>query len=184
MFESTAARRRPFGRGDGFTIIELMITVAVASILLAIAVPSFNQMIVSGRLTAQTNEMITGMTIARSEAIKRNANITFCRARDTTITTCEGSSGAWQAWIVRSSATGNVLHRGVINTFNDTLVVQSTLVNDQVEYGPDGLARTGGTTLNDHAVTICSRRTIDRNRRWIVMGAGSRMSTQSSSGAC
>ena len=61
-------------------MIELMITVALASILMAIAVPSFNQMIVSGRLTAQSNEMVAAMSLARSEAIKRNANVTLCRA--------------------------------------------------------------------------------------------------------
>jgi type IV fimbrial biogenesis protein FimT len=180
MLKSTHARHRARGHGAGFTIIELMVTVAIASVLLAIAVPSFNQMIVSGRLTAQSNEMVAAMSLARSEAIKRNASVTLCRSENST--DCATAAGAWQNWIVRAGTT--VVRQGSVNTFGGTLVMRSTLTIDQVVYGPDGLARTGGTTVADHAITVCSRRGVDRNMRRIVLGAGSRMSTQSSNATC
>lgn len=180
MFESKAARWGASGRAAGFTIVELMITVAVASILLAVAIPSFNQMIVSGRLTAQANEMVAALTLARSEAIKRNANITFCRAESDATADCVTSTGNWQNWIIRTG-TGNVVRRGVVNTFNGSLVMTSTLTTDQVVFGPDGLARTGGV---DRTIRICSRRAADGNVRRIVMGAGSRMSTGSANETC
>jgi type IV fimbrial biogenesis protein FimT len=184
MFENTKARHLAWGHGAGFTIIELMITVAVASILLAIAVPSFNQMIISGRLTAQSNEMVAAMSLARSEAIKRNANVTLCRSAN--MTGCVTSAGAWQNWIIRvgPAAAGTVLRQGSMNNFGGTLVMRSTLTNDQVIFGPDGLARTGGTTVADHTITVCSRREIDRNVRRIVLGAGSRMSTEAADATC
>ena len=183
MFDSTTARDRARRGIAGFTIVELMITVAVASILLAIAVPSFNQMIVSGRLTTQANEMVGALSLARSEAIKRNANVTFCRASSDTATACEAAAGNWQAWIIRANTTGEIVRRGVVNTAG-SLVVQSTLTTDLVVFGPDGLARTGGALVADHAIRICSSRAADGNIRRIVMGAGSRMSTESSNGAC
>lgn len=183
MFESKAARGGASGRAAGFTIVELMITVAVASILLAIAIPSFNQMIISGRLTAQANEMVAAMTLARSEAIKRNANITFCRPNPNDATVCATARGEWQGWMIRTGA-GNVVRRGDVNTFNGALVMTSTLTSDQVVFGPDGLARTGGGTVSDHVIRICSRRAADRNVRQIVMGAGSRMSTGSATETC
>ena len=158
-----------------------MVTVAVASILLALAVPSFNQMIVSGRLTAQSNEIATAMTLARSEAIKRNASVTLCRS--TNLTDCAGAAGDWQNWIIRT-ATGTVVRQGNVNNFGGTLLMRSTLTNDQVVFGPDGLARTGGGTVADHTITVCSRRSIDRNVRRIVLGAGSRMSTELDNAAC
>lgn len=178
MFESTAAR----DRAAGFTIIELMITVATASILLAVAVPSFNQMIVSSRLTTQSNEMVAAISLARSAAITRNTSVTLCRA-NSSFTACIGSSGDWGNWIIRTAA-GTVVRQGSVNTFDGTLVMRSTLNNDQMTFGPDGLARTGAGTVADHTITVCSRRAVDRNVRRIVLGAGSRMSTQSDSLAC
>jgi type IV fimbrial biogenesis protein FimT len=176
MFESTTACRRARGRRAGFTIIELMITVAVASVLLGLAVPSFNQMIVGSRLTAQSNEMVAAINLARSEAIKRNANVTLCRSGIGS-TTCAGAAGIWQNWIIRT-ATGTVVREGTVNTFNGTLVMRSTLVTDQMIFGPDGLARTGAGVVADHNISVCSSRRIDRNVRRVVLGAGSRMSTQ------
>lgn len=182
MSESTAVHRRAWGHGAGFTMIELMITVALASILLAVAVPSFNQIIVSGRLTAQTNEMVAAVSLARSEAIKRNANVTLCRA-DNGSTTCATTAGAWQNWIIRTTA-GTVVRQGNVNSFGGTLVMRSTLVNDQVIFGPDGLARTGLAMVADQTITVCSQRRVDRNVRLITLGRGSRMSTTSSTAVC
>lgn len=181
MFENTAARRA-WGYGAGFTIVELMITVSLASILLAVAVPSFNQMIVGGRLTAQSNEMVAALSLARSEAIKRNANVTLCRA-DNNSTNCVTAAGAWQNWIIRTNA-GTVVRQGNVNTFGGTLSMRSTLVNDQVVFGPDGLARTGAAMVADHTITLCAQRRVDRNVRQITLGRGSRMSTTSSTATC
>lgn len=59
----------------GFTIIELMITLVVAAILLAIAIPSFTYLTVSNRLTTTANELVNRLSLARSDAIKRNTLI-------------------------------------------------------------------------------------------------------------
>lgn len=183
MVETTTTGFRAWGRGTGFTIIELLIAIAIASILLAIAVPSFNQMIVSGRLTTQTNELVGALSLARSEAIKRNADVTLCRTTGANGTTCVTAAGNWQDWIVRAG-TGTIVQRGTVNTFNGSIVVTSTLNIDQVVFGPDGLARTGGGVVADHLLRVCSRRGADRNIREVTLGAGSRMSTRSLDGTC
>lgn len=65
--------------GSGFTLIELITTLTIAGILTAIAVPTFNSVISSNRLTAYTNEFVTALNLARSEAIKRGRKVTIIR---------------------------------------------------------------------------------------------------------
>ena len=62
----------------GFTLIELMITLAVAAILLTVAVPSFQTLIKRNALTARTNNFIADLHFARGEAAKRGSDVSVC----------------------------------------------------------------------------------------------------------
>ena len=68
-----------FARESGFTLLELMITLAVAAVLAGIAIPSFKSSISSNRLTTNTNELVTALNLARSEAIKRGKRVVVRR---------------------------------------------------------------------------------------------------------
>ncbi|WP_275097940.1 GspH/FimT family pseudopilin [Sedimenticola hydrogenitrophicus] len=61
----------------GFTLVELMITLAVAVVALSIAVPSFQSAFQANRLTTQANALVTAINLARSEAIKRGVSTTL-----------------------------------------------------------------------------------------------------------
>lgn len=168
---------------NGFTLIELLVTIAAAAILMAVAVPSFNDLIVSSRLSTQTNDLIAAINTARSEAIKRNRNTSFCRAASATATSCVSSSGTWEHWIVVSG--GIVLRRGTINRYGNTMNVTSTLTNDTVVLTSEGLARTsGGALIANPTITICASNGPTNNNRRITLGAGSRLSTSALAGAC
>ena len=73
---------RCFFSNRGMTLVELLVGLLILSILLAIGVPSFNQFIASNRLTAYTNDMLSTLTLARSEAIKRNGREVLCKSAD------------------------------------------------------------------------------------------------------
>ena len=68
--------RRPgrSSRADGFTLIELMVTIAIAAILLMVAAPSFVTMQRNSELTAAANALVAGINAARGEAMKRGLN--------------------------------------------------------------------------------------------------------------
>lgn len=62
-------------RFKGFTLIELMIAIAMLAILLAVGVPNFQASIQNNRMSTNANELLSAMMIARSEAIKRGVNV-------------------------------------------------------------------------------------------------------------
>lgn len=80
----------------GLTLIELMVTLAVAVVLLSIGVPSFQSIMQSNRVSAQTNELISAVTTARSEAVRRNEEITL---------ETNGGGTDWSAGFVISDGT-------------------------------------------------------------------------------
>ena len=86
----------------GFTLVELMIALAVLAVLLALAVPNFNDASLSARLNGFANSLVAAAQVARSEAIKRNSTITLCASSDGA--TCAGSGGWEQGWVVLTDA--------------------------------------------------------------------------------
>lgn len=59
----------------GFTIIELMLTVVVLGVMLAIGLPSLGNLVISQRVKTAASDLHVSLTLARSEAIKRNATV-------------------------------------------------------------------------------------------------------------
>jgi type IV fimbrial biogenesis protein FimT len=62
-------------RYRGFTLLELMVTLAVLAILITVGIPAFGDMVQNNRVTAQTNELVSALNTARSEAVKRGRNV-------------------------------------------------------------------------------------------------------------
>lgn len=80
----------------GFNMIELMIVVAIAGILLAVAVPSLQSTINSARTRSVAESVFNGLSLARSEAIRRNAPMRF-QLVSTLDNTCTYSAASGQA---------------------------------------------------------------------------------------
>ena len=84
---------------SGFSLVELMITLAIAVILLAVAVPSYQSLILDGRQNAIANELVLALTYAKSEAVKRGiVRVTVCSRA--TNTTCSDTTTWDNGWLV------------------------------------------------------------------------------------
>ena len=82
---------------SGFTLMELMITLVIATLLFTVAIPSFNGLIKKSRIASYTNNLVTSLALARSEAVKRNTQVSLCASNNGT--NCTGTSFD-QGWIV------------------------------------------------------------------------------------
>lgn len=156
----------------GFTLIELMITIAIAAILLTIAVPSFNDALLGGKLTSFANSLVASAHVARGEAIKRNTVVTMCTSANGS--TC-ASSGSWdQGWIVLSGTTV-ILHQQILPTGFKVLAGSSSLA-----FQPTGVGTTAAS------FTVCrSGPTVGAQERVVTVSATGRTSVvRTAVGSC
>lgn len=170
----------------GFTLIELMVTIAIVAILLGIAVPSFNSIVLNMKLTSYANDLVASTLLARSEAIKRNAVVSLCVSSNGT--SC-GTGGWEQGWIVMCNTTDN--------TWCDpagpnTMVIQSQPAVSSgwkitessgitnVSFQPTGTGATAAT------LTVCrATPTVGSQEREVRISASGRPSvTKTANAAC
>jgi type IV fimbrial biogenesis protein FimT len=155
-------------RASGFTLIELMIALSIVGILLAIAVPSFREAMMNVRISAQTNDLMTDLSVARSEAVKRSLPVLLCTSKDGL-----ACGGSWSdGWIVfvdadNDAAVSNgdlvMKSRPAAEGNNSIVATAGTDTLSAVSYRPTGL------TGNKNVVkfSICDSRTATKSGREI-----------------
>ena len=90
----------------GFTLVELMIVVLITAVLIGVAIPSFTGLIKNNRLATQINLFTSAMSLARSEAVKRNQNVVLCKRANNNA--CGGNGTTWDiGWIVFADDDGD-----------------------------------------------------------------------------
>ena len=143
----------------GFSVVELVVTMAVALTLIALSGPTFRTLTQNNRMAAQVNDLVADINYARSEAIKRRTNITVCISSDGA--TCTGLN--WRDGRV-VMAGGTVLRaRGPLGGSGDTLT--STAPNPLI-FDLRGAVPVGGN------FTFCDDRGVAFGRLLILNNIG------------
>ena len=139
---------------SGFSLIELLTLLSIVAILAAIALPNFSATIKAERDTSQTNVLLDGLTLARTEAIKYGKPVTMCPGNSSACT-----DGNWaDGWIVfyvtpPPGATTSTIREFPGLSGNNTLTA-APATTTAITY-----LSTGMTTLaSDITFTLCDSR--------------------------
>lgn len=159
----------------GFTLVELMVTVAVAAILLALATPSFTSLINSNRLAGAANEMVGVLQTARMEAVRLNRTVSVCAG-------CDGNADSLVAFRDEddngAAAADEILRVATVNP-----AVELT-AGDDIAFRADGLGREDDGNLADTSYRFCiPTDQPENNIRLVTIASGSRISTEADSGS-
>ena len=151
-------------REGGFTLLELMVTIAILAIVLSIGVPSYRGVIMDNRMAAQANLFATSIKLARSNAVKYQRSATVCSSSnfDAAVPTCSSNadwSNGWIVWVDKDrDATTDA--NEVISVFGP-IHNASTLSSGAAAFTYD--ARGFGTT-GAADMTLCDSRTAETGR--------------------
>ena len=158
----------------GFTLIELLIALSVMAILIGVAIPAYSTMLISHRLTAQSNTFLSALYFARSEAIKRNGRVVLCKSSSGE--SCAYSGGWQQGWMVFDDTNNNAslddgetllrrgpaLDEGFVMTGNGPVATY-------VSYTPLGLTKKTSGAFQAGTFTLCRSAANGEEARQIVI---------------
>lgn len=150
----------PRYRSHGFTLGELLTSMAVAAITLSLAVPSYQNVVRNNRRATAVNQLVSTLHMARSEAVTRNAQVTVCTSTDGA--TC--SDGEWHAgWIFFPDSDQDrqvdgdepILGAGAASP---GLTIESDEFGSFLAYRPNGRVMVNAADENTGAFTFCDSR--------------------------
>lgn len=148
-------------RRRGFTLVEMMVVIAILSILMAIAIPQFSELIRRNRVATISNQLLGSVFVARSEAIKRGHRVTACVSNDGV--SCTPGLDWHVGWIVFADRNGNAVREegetliAVQAPITGATTITGNLpVSAYIAYNPAGRSTLVSGALQMGTVTICN----------------------------
>lgn len=164
---------------NGFSLVEVIATMAIAAIVLSIGIPGFQSYTRNNRQIIAVNELATALQLARNSAVSRQTAVTLCKSPDGANCVTGAGSGDWsQGWMMFTNPNGvnadgiaildpgeNLLRVHSALQGNITLTGNNNVVN-RVTFSAQGLARGSNGTI-----THCDPRS-DTNASALIISIG------------
>ncbi len=173
-------------RSRGITLAELLVTLAILSLVVTLAIPSYAEFIARQRVRGAAELLYSAMVLTRSEAAKRSVRVTLCKASGGQ---CRDSGGWEQGWLGFVDPNSN----GVIDPGEVVLMRQEALsgvvltgnapVRSYVSFVPFGRALLLGGGFQAGTLTACADRP-GVEARVVVLSAIGRIRTATSGEEC
>jgi type IV fimbrial biogenesis protein FimT len=144
-------------RAGGFTLIELMVVVAIIAITASLAAPAFRGMVANYRVRNGAESIVNGLNQARAEAIRRNTPVNFTL------------SGTGSGWTINRVSPATVLRERADGDSPGATATSSNASNS-VTFLATGLVDSAGTQLTQ--VTVSSAVSGTDTRRINIFGGG------------
>lgn len=156
----------------GFTLVELMVVVAILSILTMLAAPTFTEIILNNHLSSTSNRLVSSASMARTEAIKRNVTVTLCQSSNAS--TC-GTNGNWElGWIIKTPTEVLLKESAAPAGYKVTGTVSA------IDFDPVGV----GTTVASLTVCRATPSAGSQERVIAVSATGKAISSKTTTGSC
>lgn len=159
---------------QGFTLIEFLVTMAIAALLMFVAVPGFYGIIQNNKIVTMTNKLSATFNFARSEAIRIGANVSVCPAANAALSSCGGAANWANGWIVFADPDGN----NAIDSSNDILKVNEALpVGTSVTASAARVTydASGFVSSNAFTISVAASGCYGKNGRVINIAASGRL---------
>ena len=143
-------------RSGGFSLLELLVTLAVAAVLLGLALPSFRSLMGDSETSATVNELVTGLQTARSEAIKRAGLVALCASAAplTDGASCDGAGYA-DGWIVYVDRDGDgARDPDATGDAEETLLVQAEPRSPAFDFPAGGALYVSQVRFSDTGASV------------------------------
>lgn len=174
-------------RHSGFTLVELLITVAVLAVVSAVAIPRFGDMVARNRIAGTTNELVGFIHLARAEAVGTHSRVVICPT--TNGTSCSGNE--WRRIMMfvdrdrnGSVSTGDEVRRE-LDLRNTDVRVSTPVSAARIVFSADGLSSSGLAVNTNNFLSVCSTALPGQTRRIrIGVSASSTGSLSETGGTC
>ncbi len=141
IFDKTTIRSTMSTKNSqGFTIVEALVVVAIGSIIMAMAIPSYRTFVMNNQMVADINYFNSALQFARSQAIRDQTNVRVCASND--MSTCS-SNNTWEnGWVICSASqcgTQNLKVGEDISNHSEAKLRSSNFTNNGIiEFTTDG----------------------------------------------
>lgn len=183
----TIAAMKTSSRYSGFTLMELVIVLAVIAIIATLAIPNAGGYVDNNRMASAASDLATALQTARAESVGRNSPVTLCVSNPAG-TQCGDAPGQWdQGWILFvDSDTDDTVDAGEeIIQYHEPLAGSLTIratsgADEPVTFFPSGRTSISST----QTLVLCDHRGFGKDAKGLVLsilGRASIMAAESTS---